>query len=122
MSEEVLLSSEFNTGVFFTLSVEGVVILLDKIGAIDLRNELNEFIGEGNTSSEPRFYDVDCDEPDVPVGTRLRDSEGDILEKVDDSADGRNWSWVVIGGEQQSRHSTYPWKYVQAGYTFTEVV
>lgn len=123
MSEDVVLGSEIETGVFFTMYTDGVLTLLDKEGARKLRDELNEFLGEDKQITKVGIqFPAGCDEPDVPVGTQLEDNTGDILEKMSNNPDKKNWRWVQLNGQWESRAGTcYTWDFVQDNYSFTVV-
>jgi hypothetical protein len=123
VSEDVVLSSEIETGVFFTMYTDGVLTLMDKECARKLRDELNEFLEEDTRLAKTGIqFPQGCDEPDVPVGTKLMDNTGDILEKLNDNPDKKNWRWTLIGGERQSYDgSCYTWSFVQDNYSFTVV-
>src|SRR5690349_12615920 len=105
MSEEVVLGSELETGVLFTLYADSVMILLDKSGAQKLRDELNDFLGEDKhpivTGLE---FPAGCSEPGLPVGSKLIDNEGDIAIRVE-----LGWQWRALDGMPLSNPTTYSW-------------
>lgn len=112
MSEEVIIADTIETGVVFVISIEGVQAHLHHDAARVLRDELNEFLG---ADKQPGTIGITfprgTDEPALPIGTRLIDNEGDVVERVEDG-----WKWVQIDGDKVSRPSVYSWDTITNEY------
>jgi len=108
MSEEVLVVDKVESGVFFLLSLDSTLALLDQENARGLRDDLNEFLGADKEEPSVRAV-LGCgsDEPNLPLGTVVIDNEGDLVMKVEGG-----WKWIRIGGRQVDYPSTYSWEYL----------
>lgn len=105
MSEEVVIVDEVVGDVMFVLRLDSCIAHFDKDNARKLRDSLNAFLGADKQpgSTETKFYG-NVAEPDLPIGTLLRDNEGDVLEKVEDG-----YQWIEIGGDSIDYPSVYRW-------------
>lgn len=111
MSEEVVIVSEVQSGTFFVLTLDSTVALLDKENARGLRDDLNKFLGADKVQGQNTIgivFPKGVPEPDLPVGTRLRDNEGDIAARMDDG-----WAWVELFGDVINRPTSYTWEEIQ---------
>lgn len=120
MSEEVIVADEIQTGVFYTIKAEDTMVLLDKDRARELRDELNEFLGEvpvnKNAVTIGITFPKGVPEPDLPVGTKLMDDEGDTLIRVDGG-----WTWHTVEGVHPWDDDVHPWSRVSYEHSFTVI-
>lgn len=113
---------EVDAAVMFVLGVGNSVAHLDKENARLLRDDLNEFLGADKQKTDPDAVTIGisfpryCDEPDLPVGTKLLDDEGDTLIRVDGG-----WSWHTVEGVYPWDGDVHPWSTVSREHSFTVI-
>jgi hypothetical protein len=117
VSEEVILADEIQTGVFYVIHAEDTVILLNQERARELRDRLNEFLGADKQPATTGIkFPRNSEEPDLPLGTKLLDDEGDTLERVEGG-----WSWHTVDGVHPWNDDVHPWEIVSHEHSFTVI-
>ena len=110
---ELKYATEVFSAVAFVLEVGDSVAHLDEDNARLLRDELNKFLGadeQPGLESKWKLGDViniDAEEPDLPVGSRIQDdsSYADIAEKTEDG-----WVWVTfLGSDERGSRRGLKW-------------
>lgn len=120
MSEEVILVDEVDADVMFVLRLDTCIGLLDVDGARDLRDRLNEFLGADKVNPNAVTIGIkfprNSEQPDLPLGTKLLDDEGDTLERVEGG-----WSWHTVDGVHPWNDDVHPWEIVSHEHSFTVI-
>lgn len=116
MSSEVIVADEIQTGVFYVINAEDTMILLDKERAKELRDELNLFLEEVPVNKTGLVFARGVSEPDLPIGSKLLDDEGDTLERVVGG-----WQWHTVDGAHPWDGDVHPWVKVSNEHSFTVI-
>jgi hypothetical protein len=118
VSEEVVLVDFVDAGPMFVLKLDSCMAVLDEDNARGLYNELREFLGmdKENAVTIGITFPQGCGEPDLPIGTKLLDDEGDTLQRVEGG-----WEWHTVGGEHPWFGDVYPWSTVSNEHSFTVI-
>jgi hypothetical protein len=120
VSEDLVLVDEVQSDAIFLLKLDSAIAFLDEESARDLRDRLNVFLG---ADKQPGTISITfprgTDEPDLPIGTRLIDNEGDVAERVEDG-----WKWVKVGGHDVDWNGVYSWDTItsESGHKWFRVV
>lgn len=103
-----------HTETFKIVYADSYTLTLSRTEAQDLYDKLsvalNVAVSTGITF--PRC----CDEPNLPIGTKLLDDEGDTLERVEGG-----WSWHTVMGEHPWDGDVHPWSRVSNEHSFTVI-
>lgn len=103
-----------HTETFRIVYADTYTLTLDRAEAQDLYDKLsvalNVAVPTGMT------FPRKSEEPDLPVGTKLLDDEGDTLVRVDGG-----WSWHTVSGVHPWDGDVYSWDTVSYEHSFTVI-
>lgn len=109
------MTIELNTIENFVITRKGdssIYIGLTREEAGDLLSKLRVALGEKVGLMIP----MNSPEPDLPVGTQLRDEDGDVLVR-----DAEGWRWLAIDGKYQIDNGYHTWRTVSSESIFVVI-
>jgi hypothetical protein len=117
VSEEIVLVEFVDADPMFVLRLDSCMAVLDKPNAEELYARLGGWLGKDKQPISIGIqFPRNVDEPDLPLGTKLLDDEGDTLERVEGG-----WSWHTVDGVHPWNDDVHPWEIVSHEHSFTVI-
>lgn len=103
-----------HTETFRIVYADSYTLTLDRAEAQDLYDKLS--VALNVPAKTGMHFPMGVSEPDLPIGTKLLDDEGDTLIRVDGG-----WSWHTVEGVYPWDGDVHPWSTVSREHSFTVI-